>query len=56
MHTHSLTNLESLNKRLPDRKLMTTVFWDRKMSADGGIHAKNDRNKVKSVLRNIKSA
>jgi hypothetical protein len=33
------------------RKLMATVFWDRR-SADGGIHATRDKNIVRSVLRN----
>jgi hypothetical protein len=30
MHTHPQTNRKSLNKRVPARKLMATVFWDRK--------------------------
>jgi hypothetical protein len=31
MHTHSPNKQEKLNKRcLPARKLMATVFWDRK--------------------------
>jgi hypothetical protein len=30
MHTYPKTRRKSLNKRLPARKLMKTVFWDRK--------------------------
>jgi hypothetical protein len=41
------------NKRLPI-KLMATVFWDRKRSADGGIHAKRDHNNARSVCDTLK--
>jgi hypothetical protein len=49
-HTFSRQVEKSSNTRLPARKLMATVFWDRKKSADGGIHATRDHNNVKSVL------
>jgi hypothetical protein len=48
------TNLKSLHKRLPAIKLIATVFWDRKRSADGGIHATRDYNNAITVLRNTK--
>jgi hypothetical protein len=37
-HIHQ-TSRESVNKRLPARKLMAAVFCNRKASADGGISA-----------------
>jgi histone-lysine N-methyltransferase SETMAR len=48
------TSLKILNKRLPARKLIATVFWDRKRSADGGINATRDHINVICVLRNTK--
>jgi hypothetical protein len=50
-HTHLPSKTKTFKQTLPARKLMATVFWDRKGSADGGIRATRDDNNVGSVLR-----
>jgi hypothetical protein len=51
-HTYSPNKLKKLNKHLPARKLMATVFWDRKgVLVVDGIHATRDYNNITSVLR-----
>jgi hypothetical protein len=57
MHTHLPNKPKSINKCLPFRKLMATVFWDRtgqERSADGGIRATRDDSNVRSILQNNK--
>jgi hypothetical protein len=49
MHTH-LPNKPKKFKQTSARKLMATVFWDRKGAADDGIHATKDQNGVRSDL------
>jgi hypothetical protein len=49
MHTHSLNKLKSFKQKLV-RKLKITIFWDRKRSADGGIHETRDHNNVRIAL------
>jgi hypothetical protein len=52
MHTLS-PKKPILNKRcLPARKLMATVFWDRKGVLMVEFHATWDHNNIKSVLQN----
>jgi hypothetical protein len=48
MHTYSPGKLKILNKYLPTRKLMATVFWDRK-----GIHSTRGHSNI-NVLQNTK--
>jgi hypothetical protein len=48
MRTHS-PNKPKKFKKMSARKLMASVFWDRKWSADGGIHATRDHNNVKCI-------
>jgi hypothetical protein len=49
MHTRSPDKLKGLNKRLPARKLMATLYWDRKAvlmveSMQQGTTAKSEVN------------
>jgi hypothetical protein len=53
MHTYS-PNTPKKFKQTSARKLMATVFWDRKGMDE--IHATRDRSNFMSVLRNTKKA
>jgi hypothetical protein len=52
MHTHSQNKPKKLKQTLSARKLMATVFWDRKGMLM--VEFMQEPNNVRSVLRNTK--
>jgi hypothetical protein len=54
MHTHPTNKSKEFKQSFSARELMANIFWGRS-SADCGLHAINDYNNVRSILRNTRN-
>jgi hypothetical protein len=50
MHTHSTNKPRKLKKSLANRKLMATVFWDRKRSAVVRVYGTWNHDYIRNIL------